>query len=499
MEEDLTKKVLQDLEEARNWDERIPESVFENAKEKLVGILESNPEVIEKLKYRKSWAAGALHRAMMEEIPSDRMTVEELADRYGVSASTAGDRSRRFRQSSQFIQDMALSLTGHYPEVGDPDSEDFEEAAEALFDMFTSPMASEGPQLETDSLQPLLEEISVQTEIGSPFDFEKFFRENPVPDSAKESFIQAARRGVERFLSATEEEKDSVDSVQELEKLLGDPEALGYLVYEVLGGDYPLDLKEVVARYALSLVLQSGDSSYLRIFFAPLVPVAWLAQKGELSGEALYVASRYAMESHRTLYHLRPEDIEPFWKAVLEDEGMDREQKLELLHFLFDRAGKTSNSHLGPQLLEAIRQRREDLGDLYEDLLERIIFNESDIIPPLWPQRSVRKKALKFRAEVGEDKEKFLTRAFEYALKRNRGGLQEGIAEFIGENISQLDREKAETLAERGLSCNDAKPRRAFFKTAYQLDIDDVLMRGKNDRAPSIQDWARSKRSESDT
>ena len=182
----------------------------------------------------------------------------------------------------------------------------------------------------------------------------------------------------------------------------------------------------------------------------------------------------------------------------MEDEELEREKTLELLHFLFDRAGNTSNSHLGPQLLNAIRQKREDLGDLYDDLLERLIFGESEIIPPLWPQRSVRKKALKFRAEVVEDKEKFLMRAFKYALKRGRGGLQEAIAEFISENISQLDREKAKNLAERGLNCNDARPRRAFFKAAYELEIDGVLMRGKNDRAPSIQDWSRSKGSDSD-
>lgn len=101
-------EVLERLDARDGAEARVDGAVRSVAEDLLLLLVEENPDALPRARKAGTWSAGALHAAFMELRPwrsaDERMTLDELADLFDVSAGSVSRRSRELREAAGDVQ-----------------------------------------------------------------------------------------------------------------------------------------------------------------------------------------------------------------------------------------------------------------------------------------------------------------------------------------------------------------------------------------------------------
>lgn len=489
---DVIIPIKKDLNEAREWVETIPDVVFKRAEEMLDEIARSKPEALERVEYLRSWAAGALHGAMMEEAPANRMTINELAQKFDLPEQPVGARSRTLRRDhTPYKGPDPAEVFDMDPEQMDiTSSHDLDQIIPALMEAIAPAASSSSQEINLSVLDPILGDLNPQVGLEDRFDFSQFYENLSFLPEQQQTFEEAAIRGVEQYLEFVYEEGTPVEGRWGLEERLTNPDPFGYVFREFLQTDASTDLKDRVARYTLALIRAAYRRANLPHPFGALLPVNWLTGRKKLSEKPLEVAVRLALKDRHALSGIYPDEIPNVWRAITTDNELGKETKIELLLLLFDRSGGTPNPHFGPGLLKYMEQSEVSSSKLFEGLLQKLSMPEPGM-KVLLPPPAVRKDALSLLAERTDEIASLAEEVFEYGRERNQDALLEAVANILRSRKSQLDTSRVEKIIQLGIKLSHAGPRKAYFELAHEWGMAEIVDQARDDRAESIREWAR--------
>jgi hypothetical protein len=396
--------------------------------------------------------AAALHSAgMILETPWSgwRPTLEEMADRFGVSTASVASRSRAIRDvvfrphPFHRLVDEAVAMTAALAE------------------------ASSG----RDAFPELLDAVGFEPPEG-PLDVRVLADLTGLPDDDVARLTAALARAVERERGRSV--RPDTDALPLAEGREDQAEYEAVLREVLRDDDVSSASRDALARWVVGRLILAAAPSVEWIPMSSLLAVSHLAGRGVLRGDALADAVMLAVAvAPDPEAGMGAADVHPLARAVGADEALDRDERAALLLDLFESTALGRDGRVGPDLVTAIAADDAIPVDIRFDALGHIagLFDAAPGSMRTLP--AIRRLALVRRILMEEeDPVSFVEPLLDTVSDTDVRG--RAAADLLESHGSRLPRAEAEALIRRGLAAPGAAVRQAFFRVGLAVLGDDV-------------------------
>ncbi|MGD2070940.1 MAG: SEC-C metal-binding domain-containing protein, partial [Gemmatimonadota bacterium] len=432
----------------------LSEDLFDEAAELLDGYARLDPDGFLAGRKDEILVAAGLHAAgMLLDTPwsGPRPTLEQLAERFGVSTASISNRS--------------LALRNTVPRPGPVDR---------LFDAFQSRMRSRLEGLLAFGVDPriILDAAGFVPSLG-PF----VPRDLAFVVELEEREVRTLEASLSRGLDLWREGLGRTDrDPRPLEERLADETALGAAVRHALrDGEVPLAARDAVSRWVLARLPFVTPPGLFHVPTSALLPLARLADRGLLAGRALSGALLLALAAAPgPAEGVDPDEIRPLIRAVGRDADLEPTEKTSLLRDLVESTEWGRDGRAGPSLVEIIASEI-DVPDSVRVETLRMISGLDDPAPAgMGAGPAARRRALVLRAGLGAAPQRWIGSLLDAAAGADDDVPALAAAELLEAHGAALPGERVEAVVRRGLAWERAGVRQAFFRAGRSLLGDAV-------------------------